>query len=289
MGYYTLTEEILNSLSKLSPKSRREAFALIGRLEIEHISDDVLYWLDSSQHVKTKNFPQGMPYVYTHDPHVLYLCNECKIEVWGQKRGFHLENSHEITHPTMQELREYFKELPTIRPFPVFEYMPPIIQAYEGTQFFALEKSRDMTATWLMVALSTWDVLFHNGRQHIFQSQDAGKTLELVERANTIYENHPYFLKLAIGKVSFNNGGSRSGEMYVDRTRSEILGFPQGPDQIRQFHPTVIFQDEAAFQPLAGEAFAAIKPAIQMGGKFVAISSANRSYFELICKDKTDD
>jgi hypothetical protein len=77
--------------------------------------------------------------------------------------------------------------------------------------------------------------------------------------------------------------------MYVERTRSEILGFPQGPDQIRQFHPTVIFQDEAAFQPLAGEAFAAIKPAIQMGGKFVAISSANRSYFELICKDKTDD
>lgn len=264
---------------------------MIGKYELEHISDDVLYWLDSSKHVKTPQFPNGMPYVYTNDPHILYLCKLCtpSIEVWGTKRGYHLGASHGLEHPTMAQLKESFKELPSIRPFTLFDYMPPIIRAYEGTQFFALEKSRDMTATWLIVALSTWDVLFHNGRQHIFQSQDAGKTLELVERAFTIYQNHPNFLKLAMGEVICNKGGSKGGEMYVERTKSEILGFPQGPDQIRQFHPSLVFQDEAAFQPLAGEAFAAIKPAIQMGGKFVAISSANRSYFELICKDRTDE
>ena len=176
---------------------------MIGEQELEHISDDVLYWLDASQHVKTKQFPEGMPYVYTADPHVLYLCKICNpsIEVWGTKRGFHLGRAHGIEHPTMAELKSSFLELPTIRPFPLFEYMPPIIRAYEGTQFFALEKSRDMTATWLMVALSTWDVLFHKGRQHIFQSQDASKTLELVERAMVIYDNHPSFLKMVIGTV----------------------------------------------------------------------------------------
>lgn len=131
--------------------------------------------------------------------------------------------------------------------------------------------------------------MFNDGRQHIFQSQDAGKTFELVSRSNVIYQNMPSWLRQAVGGIKYSKGDSKSGELYFLERDSEILGFPQGPDQIRQYHPSLIFMDEAAFQNQAGDAFAAIKPAILMGGKAVMISSANRSYFELICRDKTDD
>ena len=211
------------------------------------------------------------------------------MEVFGSKRGIHLKLAHNLTIHTIREFGEHFVEMNPTRPFTVIEYMPPIIRAYLDSQFFAIEKSRDMMATWLMVTLSTWDVLFHKGRQHIFQSQDAGKTLELVQRVKVIYDNTPVFLRNAIGPVVFGKGNSKSGEFFSLRQDSEILGFPQGEDQIRQFHPSLVFVDEGAFQILAGAGFAAVKPAIQDGGKYITISSANRSHFELICRDRTDE
>ena len=150
-------------------------------------------------------------------------------------------------------------------------------------------------ATWLFTALSTWDVLFHGGRQHIFQSRDAEATLEITVRSKIIFDNTPAFIRQAIGTGVFNKGNSKSGEFKVYRegqdevADSEILGFPMGADQIRGLHPSLCFMDEAAFQALAEESYAAIKPAIQMGGKVVLLSSANRSWFERVCRDETDN
>jgi len=287
-NYYQLTEEVLEGLKWVSPKSAREALGIIGKYEYDHCADDPIYWLDQTQHVKTKTWPKGLPYVFTKDPHILYSCKTCGVEIFGDKRGLHLEMSHKILAKSIRELGEQFEELNPTRPFTVIEYMPPIARAWLDSQFFVLEKSRDMMATWLMVALFTWDALFHKGRQHIFQSQDAGKTLELVQRSKIIYDNTPKFLKDTIGPVMFGKGNSKSGEFFILRQESEILGFPQGPDQIRQFHPSGVFTDETAFQVEAASSFAAIKPAIQQGGKYVGISSANRSYFELLCRDRSD-
>jgi hypothetical protein len=156
-------------------------------------------------------------------------------------------------------------------------------------QYFTVEKTRDMMATWLMMCLHTWDVLFHRGRQVLYQSQTAPKTLELVQRSHFIAKSQPKFLRDVIGPLAFGKGDHRSGELFITKQESEILGFAQGPDQIRQFHPSRIFLDEAAFQIEAAAAYAAIKPAILMGGAFSMISSANRSWFETICRDTSDN
>lgn len=286
--YYKLTEEVLNNLQKLNNKSRKEAYAKIGSYEFEHISDDPIYWLDASQHVKTKTWPKGLPYVYTKDPHILYLCKHCKMDIFGDKRVFHLKESHNIEGSSIRFLQNNFLELPAVRPFTVLEYMPPIIDYWLKAQYMVIEKSRDMMATWLFVALHTWDVMFHKGRQHIFQSQDSGKTLELIMRAKIIYDNQPAFIKSAIGPISFGKTGSKSGELLIVNQESELLGFPQGPDQIRQFHPSGIFTDETAFQIEAAAAFAAIKPSIQMGGRYTGLSSPNKSFFEKLARDTSD-
>jgi hypothetical protein len=171
----------------------------------------------------------------------------------------------------------------------MFEYIRPLVDAWVGAQYYAIEKSRDMSATWLMIALHVWDAMFHKGRQEILQSEDAFKTLELVQRAYVIYENTPKFLRGTIGPAEYSKGTTKSGELYFRKQQSEILGLPQGADQIRQFHPSSIFADECAFQQEAGATFAAIKPAIMNGGRYSAISSANRSWFEQVCRDHTDD
>jgi len=287
-----LTPKVFKQISGMAPKDQRRIFQAIGEREYTRCQDDAIYWFDASQHPKTEQFPEGIPYVYTKDPHLLFECRSCQMEVLPQSRGTHLELTHGKILTKLREIEAEFHELPAIRPFPDFllkAYMLPLIEEWVKDQYFVVEKSRDMMATWLVVALHTWDTLFHKGRQHLFQSQTAPKTLELVQRAHFIARQQPKFLRDVVGPVVFGKGDHRSGEMFVTKQESEILGFAQGPDQIRQFHPSGIFLDEAAFQVEAEAAYAAIKPAILMGGKFTAISSANRSWFEKICRDTSDN
>jgi hypothetical protein len=282
-----LTPELMEKVKLLSKKDRKEAYRRIGKIEFEHCAEDIFYWFDSGQHVKTPRWPGGLPYVFTRDPHVLYRCAICQAEVYGQRREIHLEATHEIKEKSAKEIQGFFFELPTVREFALLEYMAPIVEYWLRNPLCAVEKSRDMMATWLMVALHTWDVLFHEGRQHIFQSEDSSKSAELVKRAEVIFTFQPEFIKVQHpGKYS--QGANRSGVFQVPTLGSEILGFPQGGGQIRQYHPSGLFQDEAAFQVEAADGFQAIKPAIQAGGRFTAISSANPSWFQTICRDTSD-
>lgn len=285
----SITPQLLDRVTRLPRVQRQKVMKVLGQREFARCAADPIYWIDASQHVATAAWPKGLPYVYTKDPHKIYTCVDCHMEVNEERRVDHLELAHAAEYTNLHILQERFTLLPALRPFPMLEYMIPIIRTWQDAQYYAIEKSRDMTATWLMIALHTWDTMFHAGRQHIFQSEDAFKTLELVQRANVIYKNTPTFLREAIGRASYSKGTTKSGELYFLDQESEILGLPQGPDQIRQFHPSGIFADEAAFQSEAGSTFAAIKPAIMQGGRYSAISSANRSWFELVCRDKTDE
>jgi hypothetical protein len=216
----------------------------------------------------------------------MYECTLCTdgASHHFNKRHTHLELAHKIKTSTELEVKGFFRELSTTRPFFLIEYAPPIIETWLREPLICIEKSRDMMATWLTVIMYTWDTLFHQGRQNIFQSEDAFKTDELVQRAKFIYEKQPKFLK-EVFKFNYSRGQSKSGVFRCEELSSEILGFPQGADQIRQFHPTGLFSDEAAFQSAAGDTFSAVKPAIQNGGRYTAVSSANPSFFQHLCRD----
>jgi hypothetical protein len=215
--------------------------------------------------------------------HACQLCNDGEAYNFD-KRKIHLLSRHKIDAANEQDIKKYFSELDTIRPFPMLPYIKPILEALLNEKLVALEKSRDMMGTWTVVAFLTWDTLFHKGRQNIFQSENATKTRELVDRAYTIWANQPEWLK-NIQKASMAEGTNRAGIIKVPGLQSEIIGFPQGADKIRQYHPSGVFSDEAAFNPNASESFAAIKPAISGGGRYIAISSANPSWFWMVCKD----
>lgn len=58
--------------------------------------------------------------------------------------------------------------------------------------------------------------------------------------------------------------------------QSEIQGVPWGRDQVRQYHPTIYFCDEAAFVTDFEGAYGAADP---VAAQIIAVSSANPGYF----------
>ena len=277
MNEIELNQDTLDYLGRCSPKERSAIYDQVGRTEWDRCRDDMVYWLDSSRHL--------LPYVHTRDPMPLYECRRCADGIGRpfDKLHPHLENFHDIHEDNSMP---YFKELPTDRVWTLFPYHEPIIRTWLREKILFIEKSRDMMTTWLVVAMYTWDTLFHKNRENIFQSDDSTKTADLVERAFFIWNNQPAFLK-NIHPAIYAVGQTRSGILKVPSLSSTILGFPQGPDQIRQWHPSGCFVDEAAFQVEAEAAFMAIKPAIQGGGRYTAVSSANPGFFMRACRDIT--
>lgn len=285
-----LNEETLRYLSTLPSSTRKKLYAEIGRREWDKCASDPMYWIDPSRH--------AIPYVYTRDPKQLYTCNICRDDPKStmagntftfDARGRHLGMLHNFDSERLLEFTSYqyddfFSSLPTTRPFTIFPYIEPLVNTWLREKIVFIEKSRDMMITWLIVTLYTWDTLFHANRENIFQSDDSSKALDLVQRAEFIWSNQPAFLR-DVHPGSFTSGASRAGIFRVPSLKSVIMGFPEGPDQIRQFHPSGVFQDEAAFQMEAEAAFTAVKPAIQAGGRFTAVSSANPGWFYKSCRD----
>lgn len=278
-----LNADTISYLASLPVTTREKLYKEIGQREWDRCASDPMYWIDPSRH--------SLPYVYTRDPKQLYICKECidgnsytfdaRTRHLNIRHGFDNDRTNELTS---YDLDKYFDNLPTTRPFTMFPYIEPIIKTWLREKIVCIEKSRDMMVTWLIVTLYTWDTLFHNNRENIFQSDDSSKALDLVERSFFIWENQPAFLK-NVHPAVFAHGNTRGGILKVPNLKSVIYGFPQGAEQIRQFHPSGIFQDEAAFQTEAEAAFTACKPAIQAGGRFTMVSSANPGFFHKCCRD----
>jgi hypothetical protein len=279
----TITNKLLEDLQKIPFARRQKIFTELGKMEWDRCADSLEYWMNPHAHYT--------PYVYTFDPHPMYKCLLCDPDNQdlhvNSKHKIHLELVHNKFNPSYDEMKQYFKEAPTIKPFPHKEYFYILAEYWQYQPLFLIEKSRDMMATWMTIVFYTWDTIFHSGRQNFFQSQTAKKTRELVKRAKFIYDHQPKFIK-DLHKFKFAIGLDGAGELTCDSLSSEIIGVPQGSDQVRQYHPSGIFTDETAFHNQASETFAAVKPAIQNGGRYTGVSSAFPGWFQMACSDNLE-
>lgn len=276
----TITRELIDSLKKYPLARRKRILNELGHMEFSRCADSLHYWMDPNAH--------WVPYVYTYDQHPMFKCNLCPSDSdevhHNFKRQFHLEHAHGRPNAGYEEIRQCFTELSTTRPFPSKEYFGTIATHWLQQPLMLVEKSRDMMATWMTITFYTWDTIFHGGRQNFFQSETAKKTRELVKRSLWIWQHQPRFIR-DIHRFKFAIGVDGAGEFRSESLNSEIIGMPQGNDQIRQYHPSGVFTDETAFHEKASESFAAIKPSIQNGGRYTAVSTAFPSWFMLACGD----
>lgn len=142
------------------------------------------------------------------------------------------------------------------------------------------EKSRHVMATWLTCAYLLWRARSLPHQLILVQSKREEDVAALV------YDKEPdqariSFLEWALPEelrlVKFPAAGKYCHIYFPNG--SHIWGIPEGGHIIRSHNPSVLFSDEAAFQPEFGKAYTAALPAITHGGQLIVVSSAEVSEF----------
>lgn len=149
------------------------------------------------------------------------------------------------------------------------------------TGIYFMEKSRHVMATWLTCAYLLWRARAFPHQLIMVQSKREDDVAALV------YDKEPdqgriSFLEWSLPehlRIAKLPSGGKYCHLYFPNG-SHIWGIPEGGHIIRSHNPSVVFSDEAAFQPEFGKAYTAALPAITNGGQLIVVSSAEPSEFQ---------
>ena len=154
------------------------------------------------------------------------------------------------------------------------------LQHIYRTGIYFTEKSRHVMATWVTCAYLLWRARSRPHQLILVQSKREEDVAALV------FDKEPdqgriSFLEWALPEplrlAKFPSAGKWC-HLYFPNG-SHIWGIPEGGHIIRSHNPSVLFSDEAAFQPEFGKAYTAALPAITHGGQLIVVSSAEVSEF----------
>ncbi|HYE93736.1 MAG TPA: hypothetical protein VEA38_22075 [Terriglobales bacterium] len=152
-----------------------------------------------------------------------------------------------------------------------------------------VEKSRDVFVTNLTCCYLFWRARSLDHQKILVQSKKEEDAAPLV------FNKEPQFGRMSfmemhlprhLRKLTFPSGAAY-GNLYFPNG-SQVRAIPEGGHIIRSEHPSVIFSDEAAFQPEFGAAYTAAMPACEGGGQFIAVSSAEPGAFEEIVQSDAE-
>lgn len=167
---------------------------------------------------------------------------------------------------------------------PKKEYIRDLCDVFMTENLIAVEKSRQMMVSWLMVcALPLWYAMYYRpeGTRVFIMSKKEQDANAMIDRIKHIYDRIPDRIKQSNPADPFTYC-----KMTWSKRNSIIQGVPQGPDQLRQYTASLIISDETAFQERAEKAYEAAKPSLSGGGKYVSISTPNGKEFHYrIVKD----
>ena len=150
-----------------------------------------------------------------------------------------------------------------------------------------IEKSRDLFVTNIVCCYLHWLAKYVPYRLVLIQSKNEDDAANLVfdkdpDAARISFQENclPKHLRSTdLGKASF-------ARLHFD-SGSRIRGIAQGARIIRSEHPSVVFSDEGGFQDEFDSSFTASLPAVQGGGLFLAVSSAEPGSFQtIVCPDE---
>lgn len=149
-------------------------------------------------------------------------------------------------------------------------------------RIFFLEKSRQVTITWIVLAYCLWRAKFMEHQLILVQS----KRGEDAKKLTCVKKGEPDSARMSFMENSLpphlqNTERMLASNIYF-KNGSHVWGIPEGGDIIRGNTPSVLFSDEAAFQPSFGDAHRAALPAIQGGGQGIFVSSAEPGDFQRI-------
>ena len=151
--------------------------------------------------------------------------------------------------------------------FPDWHYLHRLVGVACRERYLLVPKSRQMLVTWTMVALMLWRAMFRERGVLLFLSRNERCAEELLERARFILDHLPRHMRPRLS--------SNSKEEIAFRTLgSRLLSLPASPNGPRMYSPSSVFWDEMAFTPYDEPIWAALKPALDSGGRFAGVSSS---------------
>jgi hypothetical protein len=155
-------------------------------------------------------------------------------------------------------------------------------QVYE-TSLMAVEKSRQVMVTWLCLAYVLWRAKFFEYQLIMVQSKREADAEKLVcSKADNPDSARLSFMEINLPEYMQSSRTMTKCNIHFD-SGSHVWGIPQGGSLIRSHTPSLLFSDEAAFQPEFGDAYTAALPAVRGGGQAIFVSSAELGdFYELV-------
>ena len=155
-------------------------------------------------------------------------------------------------------------------------YIPELVHTFLQNPWVLVWKSRQILATWTAMAYALWICMFHEGKKVAIQSKKSDDADALIQRIKVIWDKLPAWkpkAEFSYCRVKFPELGS------------DIYGIPQGPEQARSYTFSCFISDEYGFQEKTQETFSAVKPIVDGGGQFIAITTPPREKnFSYVCK-----
>ena len=130
--------------------------------------------------------------------------------------------------------------------------------------------------------IAIWLVKFHQNVKVLMLSQGEEEAFDLISRCRFIDNNLPSFLR---GK----RDPDQRGFLGFPVTNSEIKALPSTEKAGRSTDATLVICDEWEFHPYAEDNFAALKPTIDAGGKFIALSTGDPTKLNTFFKKKYNE
>ena len=163
-----------------------------------------------------------------------------------------------------------------------FEPWPHLIELlglYQTERHVIILKARQLGISWLTTIYCLWKALFHTNVKVLFLSQGEEEAFDLIAKCTFLDNNLPEFLKS-------KREPDQKGFIGFPDTGSEIKALPSTERAGRSTDASVVVCDEWEFHPHAEANFAALKPTVDAGGQFIALSTADKTKLNTFFKQK---
>ncbi|GBE30384.1 terminase-like family protein [bacterium BMS3Bbin04] len=168
----------------------------------------------------------------------------------------------------LQTLRTWDPQQIQPREFPNWEYVIQLANDLESSDRLLVVKSRQMMVTWVGCAFILFRALTDGPGVHLVISKEERSAKEMIDRIRFLYEHSQRDTEAQEFKAS-------KTEITFPQLESRIVSLPAAPYAVRGQSPRTLFWDEMAFTPNDEEIWAAVKPAVDAGGRFFGVSTPN--------------
>ena len=154
------------------------------------------------------------------------------------------------------------------------------IREWQLNSILLVPKSRRMLATWTFCALDYWLAAFRRGATVFIASTMRTKSEALLARCKFIDEQlleRPHFPK---PRMEWKNGQiGDPTRLIFPETAAVSQSVSEDPDELRQSGATLIPCEEFAHGQWQEQAWTAMRPVVQGGGKLVVVSTPKAGTF----------